>query len=315
MKKAIFLFLATLILLCGCSTSENETGSTDFNYTFTDGNGETVILSEKPEKIAILFSSYADIWKSAGGTVDITVGESVERGFAEESSVIVDENAGHNSINMEILISEQPDIVIGTTDYECQNETVEFCRSNGIPAAAFKVETFSNYLDVLKIFCDITGRYDLYKKNGTDVKERIDRLLSSNKDVASGKKILFIRAGSTAKSTKAKNTSQHFVCEMLRELGAVNIADSKSDLLDNLSLETILIEQPDCIFISLMGNPGSSQNYVEELFTTPGWKDLECIKKGNYFFLPKELFHFKPNSKWDEAYEYLIDLFKKGTDY
>ena len=28
----------------------------------------------------------------------------------------------------------------------------------------------------------------------------------------------------------------------------------------------------------------------------------------NYVFLSKELFHFKPNARWAEAYEYLAGL-------
>ena len=42
----------------------------------------------------MLFSSFADVWETAGGRVDITVGESVERGFAPEDVLLVDDGAG-----------------------------------------------------------------------------------------------------------------------------------------------------------------------------------------------------------------------------
>ena len=35
---------------------------------------------------------------------------------------------------------------------------------------------------------------------------------------------------------------------------------------------------------------------------------LTAIREKRYTILPKELFHFKPNARWDEAYRYLYDL-------
>ena len=62
--------------LPGGPAVEGETPE-EYNVTFTDSVGNLVTLNKKPEKVAVLFSSFADIWVSAGGRVDITVGESV----------------------------------------------------------------------------------------------------------------------------------------------------------------------------------------------------------------------------------------------
>ena len=40
----------------------------------------------------------------------------------------------------------------------------------------------------------------------------------------------------------------------------------------------------------------------------PGWRDLTAVKSGNYAFLPKDMFHFKPNAQWAQAYEILAEL-------
>ena len=312
MRKYIIFVILLVLILSGCHT-EKELNIND-SYTFTDSSNHEITVSKNPQQTAILFSSFADIWICAGGTVQITVGESVERGFAEKNAILVDDGSGHTTVNMEVLIASKPDFVIGTTDYECQKEAVDFTRTQGIPSASFQVETFDDYLKVLEIFCNITERPDLYKQNGTAVKNRIDEILSQNKDIAQGKKILFVRAGSTAKSTKAKNTSQHFVCGMLADLGTINIADSAEILLDGLSLEAVVKADPDHLFISLMGNAQASEEYVKALLESSGWKDLRCVKNGNYTFLPKELFHYKPNSKWDIAYQYLIDIFKDHNE-
>lgn len=303
MKKIIAVCLA-VCFLCGCSA--DTPGSSDAEwYSFTDDLGNTVTLSKAPETVAILFSSYADIWCTAGGEVDVTVGESVERGFANSSAVLVDGGSGHTTIDMELLINAHPDLVIGTADYECQVDTVRICAEKGIPSAAFRVECFEDYLRVLEIFTQLTGCAKNYITYGTDVAEGIEDILST---VPQGeqKDILFIRAGSTAKSTKAKTADENFVCSMLNELGTHNIADDVPVLLDSLSIETILISDPDYIFISTMGNADAARANVMEMFTQSGWKDLSAVKNGNFVFLDKELFHFKPNSRWDDAYNLLV---------
>ena len=95
---------------------------------------------------------------------------------------------------------------------------------------------------------------------------------------------------------------------MLKELGTVNIADTESPLLDSLSLEYILKNQPDYIFISTMGDENAAREYVTSLFGSDTWRELTAVQNGAYAFLPKDMFHYKPNARWDTAYSYLIDL-------
>ena len=301
--KRVLISVLILCLLLGCASGQQTQNNTVW-YSFTDDLGSNVTLSKAPETIAILFSSYADIWCTAGGQVHITVGESIERGFADSSAILVDEGSGHTSIDLERLIHAEPDIVIATADYECQVDAVRICTENGIPAAAFRVECFNDYLRVLKVFTQLTGHTENYGIYGTGIKARIDLLLESVPK--SEKRILFIRAGSTAKSTKAKTADENFVCAMLNELGTHNIADDAPILLDSLSIEAILISEPDYIFISTMGDNEAARANVMDMFTHSGWSSLSAVRNGNYMFLEKELFHFKPNARWYDAYSFLI---------
>lgn len=323
MVSAFFSLLICLLLTASCNVGPvSQAGGTmqgspqrakdkdSFPYTFTDSTEREITLEKKPEKVAVLFSSYADIWTTAGGSVDITVGEAIERGFAKKGTVLVDAT-GHSSIDLETLVASKPDLVIGTADYEAQVQACQFTSSAGIPSALFKVDSFDDYLGMLKICCDITGNEEGYTTYGLKVSQRIDALMDEIKDYAPSEDamdILFIRAGSTSKSTKAKTSEDNFACAMLKELKTNNIADSDKVLLDNLSLETIVSENPDYIFITTMGDEASAKAYIKDLFSQNGWKELSAVKSSSYTFLPKELFHYKPNSRWAEAYEYLIKL-------
>lgn len=300
----------------GVSGTDVSDAEVSFPYTFTDSTGASVTLEKVPKTVAVLFSSFAEVWTLAGGQVDVTVGESVTRGFASDSAILVDPSAGHTTLDLETLIAAAPDLVIATADYACQTDAATLCRNAGIPAALFRVECFDDYLTMLAICTRITGREDLYRQNGTQVKARIDAIFAQvaayRQNGAKTPEILFVRAGSAAKSTKAKTAADHFACAMLEELGAVNIAESKTTLTGTLSTEVVMEADPDYLFITTMGDEVAARAYMDSVLASAGWRELSCVTAGRCHYLPKSLFHFKPNARWAEAYEMLAKILYPG---
>lgn len=301
--KRILTILLCLLLLTGCAPAE----ASGEGYTFTDDTDAVVTVPEKPETVAVLLSSLADLWITAGGMVDITVGETVERGFAPETVIFVDAGAG-KTIDLEGLIAAQPDFVLYSADLSGQLECADTLRSAGIPAAGFTVETFADYLRVLKICTDILETPERYEQYGTALKAEIDSLTALAQAQEVQPEILFVRAGSSAKYTKAKTAENHFVCGMLKDLGTFNIAEKAPILLDGLSTEEILISDPDFILFTTMGDESAGTAYMDSLISDPVWQKLTAVQAGNVCQLPKELFQYKPNARWGEAYAYLIEL-------
>ena len=119
--------------------------------------------------------------------------------------------------------------------------------------------------------------------------------------------MLFLRAYSSGAKAKAK---EHIVCDILNDLGAVNIAASETSLLENLSLEVIAREDPDFIFGVTMGSDETAAiaRLEETLFSQPLWQSLSAMEEGRLVYLPKDLFHYKPNARWAEAYRYVFDI-------
>lgn len=302
MKRILILFLC-FVLLSGCAAPETA----GEGYTFTDDTGAEVTVPEKPEKVAVLLSSLADLWITAGGTVDITVGETVERGFADTSVILVDEGAG-KTINLEALVGAEPDFVLYSSDLAGQLECADTLREAGIPAAGFGVETFEDYLNLLKICTEILGTPERYEQYGVALKAEIDTMIAAAQAQKDQPALLFVRAGSSAKVTKAKTAENHFVCAMLKNLGTFNIAEKAPILLDGLSTEEILLSDPDCILFTTMGDESAGAAYMDSLVSDPVWQTLTAVRTGNVHQLPKELFQYKPNARWGEAYAYLIKL-------
>ena len=288
-KTIIYLLLLFCVFLSGCGTSSAETNET----------------SGTPETVAVLFSSLAEIWLEAGGEIDITVGETIERGFAPAGTALVDEGAG-KTVNLELLISMEPDLVICSADIPAQAEAAAILEEAGISILLCRVESFSDYLTTLNAMTAVTGYTEAYDA-ALAKKAEIGSILVQT-SINEPLEILFIRAGSSASSTKAKLAEDHFACAMLEEMGCVNIANAAPVLLDGLSMESILLADPDYIFFSLMGSEESARAYVESLLSGETWGQLTAVQEGKISILPKELFHYKPCGRWPEAYRYLADI-------
>lgn len=303
MKKWISALMLA-VWLTGCAPAPAE--DADSRVVFTDHTGTEVSVPRKPETVAVLLSSLTDVWITAGGDVDITVGETLERGFVTEA-VLVDGGAG-KTVDLETLIGAEPDFVLYASDIGGQLECADALMAAGIPAAGFAVETFADYLDLLKICTEILETPENYEKYGSQLEKQVDSLIFLAKNQEYQPDILFVRAGSTAKVTKAKTARNHFVCVMLKDLGTHNIAEAAPVLLDGLSVEEILLADPDVLLYTTMGDESAGVAYMESLLADPVWQTLTAVRTGQVYQLPKDLFQYKPNARWDEAYAYLIRL-------
>ena len=309
MKKRFLLLLALLLLVVtGCSKGNTlaDSKSQDAYYSFTDSLGNTVVLEEKPERVVSLVGSYAEIWILAGGEV-IGVTDDV---IKEERLEISDEISLVGTVkdpNIEAILSLSPDFVLLSPDIENQQKIMTILEDAKIAHAFFKVEYFEDYLKMLDICTDITGNKDLYEEHGLKIKEGIENTLLKIKNNVSAKPtVLFVRAFSSG--AKAKK-DDNLTCKILEDLGTINIANKHPSLLEELSIEEIIEEDPDYIFVTTMGSTEKAlealKNGIEK---NPAWSNLTAVKNDRYIILPKELFHFKPNAKWGESYKYLAEI-------
>ena len=307
-KKSIIIAVVIVVLLIFISgaVETNKPESSGEYFTFTDSEGEIVELSHKPQKTAVLFSSLAECWIEAGGEVYVTVGESVERGLVKEETELVDKGAG-KTVDTEKLISLEPDFVICSADIASHRDVASALKKAKIPVAMLRMDTFEDYLTILRTLTKITGKTENYEQFGENTKSEIEQIISGGKR-ENNPKILFVRSGSSYSSAKAKKADDNFAAKILEDFGCVNIADKAEVLLDNLSAEVILKENPQYIFVSVMGDYDNSKAYMQELLAKKEYASLDAVKNGRVYFLPKELFQYKPCGRWAESYRYISSI-------
>ncbi|MGN0328729.1 MAG: ABC transporter substrate-binding protein [Lachnospira sp.] len=307
---ALSIIITTMgIMLTGCGmygADGDAKSSKDGNFepvTFEDSLGRTVTVNSC-NRVAAMIGSFADVWITAGGSLVAAANDSWESFELNLTEDVI--NIGSIlSPNTEMLLAAAPDFVIASSNTESNVRLKDTLENAGITVAYFDVSNFEDYLKMLDICTDLTGRKDLYKTNGLDVRDKIEEI--KKRVDKSNPRILFLRASST--SVKAKSGEGTVGGEMLKDLGCINIADTNSSL-DDLSIEAVVKANPDYIFVTTQGTDTQAaiNNLEKKLTGSPVWSSLTAVKEGRFYILDKKLYNLKPNARWAEAYEQLADI-------
>ena len=302
--KRLLPTVLILLLLCGCAA---PAAAPENGVCFTDALGRSVTVS-KPQRTAALLGSFADVWVLSGGTLCAAAEDAWEDfGLSLDTAVNI---GGAHSPSLELLLSASPDFVIAsasTASHVAMKETLE---AAGIPVAYFDVDNFEDYLQMLSVCTDITGRKDLYEQNGLQLQLQIEAVKKAAAELPqTQRRVLLIRAAASV--IKAKGSSGTILGEMLHDLGCTNIADSDTSLLENLSIEAVIRQQPHHIFVVTMGSDTERAKAALEamLSENPAWQSLDAVKENRLHFMDKSLFNLKPNARWAESYQTLYDTF------
>lgn len=300
----LLLLLCLLMITTGCTeTAPKSESSAPAGVEFTDALGHTIRITDS-DRVVVASGSFAQTWLLAGGKLAGTTDDSFKDDLGLSEDVT---NVGSlHSPNLESILALNPSLVILSADISGHTDLADQLNAAHIPTAYFSVEVFEDYLNMLKICTEITGRDDLYEKNGLDVRKQVQEIIARTAGKPSPR-VLFLRAG--AGKVAARN-SDTMAGAMLKDMGCINIADSETGLLDNLSMEVIIQEDPDFIFATTMGDSEEKAKKAlqDTLLSNPAWASLSAVKNGRYVTLSKALFHQKPNNRWAEAYEQLWEI-------
>ncbi len=304
MKKAIaaslVLLFAVVIAACGGSSAKAAAEQ-------TAGTEENVKM---PQRVAAGSKSLAELWLLAGGELTGVTEDALDLGEAVEKSEVI---GTISKPNQEAILALEPDLVLLSGELAAQKDLFSELEKKGIPCISIEINSFQDYSRVMETLTGMTGRNDLFRKNVTDVEKNTQEVLQEAKGLISenkekGKTFLAMRVSATKNKTLKQN---YFACEIFSDFGLSNIAEDNSAL-DELNLEAVAAASPDYIFVIPQGNEREAQDSYREAFADHEvWKELQAVREGHVFVLPKEMFQYKPNARWGEAYEYIFDILRE----
>lgn len=271
-------------------------------------------------KAVALSKSVAEMWLLAGGEVSATTDDGLELEGAKNAISV----GGLTIASLEAILSVNPELVIMTLDIPLHKKINASLHDLGIKTYIVDVKSFSDYEKVMADFTGLTGRKDLYDKNVVQVKKAIENVLKKNaqKVAALTRSPAAGRSGAAASETSAtylflrvssaknKVLKDHFGNEIFQDFGLKSIVSDDSPL-DEIGVEAIVNADPDYIFVVAQGDQKRADEAFYKVYkSNPAWAGLSAVKNDRVFMLPKELFNYKPNDRWAEAYEVVGNLIK-----
>ena len=320
LKRLTVLLLCLLLCGCGARTPTAPAAPPDagapptgtWPLTVTDDMGRQVTLEAPPQRVAALVASFAETWLLAGGTLSAAVHDAWEDYDLDLGGEVRDLGRIQD-LSTELIFDSEADLVIASSKTKSHVELRDTLEQAKIPVLYFSVDGLEDYLRMLRICCEITGRSDLYEKNGLAVKAQVDEIVAEaqmTRGAQDAPRVLLLRIA--AAGIHAKGSKGTVLGLMLADLGCENIADG-SDLLEDLSIERIIEADPDRIFIVQQGNDaaGAEKALREALSGNPAWEGLTAVKEGRVYYMDRSLYHFKPNNRWGTAYAELEAILYK----
>lgn len=291
---------------CAGNTSQSSGAAQTENTrdtSITDSLGNTVTLPENA-RVVSLYGSFAECWMLSGGSlVGVTQDVLDDRSFSLSDDV---EAVGTvEAPSLEKIVALNPDYVILTASLSSHLDLASSLDNMGISYGYFTIDTFDDYDQVMTQFCRVNDRADLYQQNVADIRSHIEAI-KSQIPADSTPSVLLLRAYSSG--VKAKGTDT-IAGAILSEFHCNNVVDNHPSLLEDLSVEEVITEDPDYIFVLTMGDESKALAFMENnMLSNPAWSQLKAVRNEHYVVLPKNLFHYKPNNKWDQSYEYIAHI-------
>lgn len=290
-----------LAMLIGGAAAAQET------LVLTDDMGRSVTVERQPQRVAALIGSFADIWCLAGGADALAAAaDDTFRKFDLPISAETVNLGATKDISLEKLLAARPQLVIASCSTAEQVALEPVLSQMGLNTVYFDVDSFEDYLRMLRVCTQITGCDENYARYGENVQAQVDAARA--RADGSQPTVLYVRA--TGSSCRVKGSEGSVLGEMLAAMDCENIADSEESLLENLSIEAILAADPDFIFVvEQSADPDAAKAVLEKtLFSNPAWQTLTAVREGRVHVMDGSLFNLKPNSRWGEAYEQLAEI-------
>jgi iron complex transport system substrate-binding protein len=279
MKRLTFYFvlLTTLsLLLAACSPAVPPVIPTPTTppLTFTDGLKRTVTLNAPAARIISLAPSNTEILFAIGAGPQVIARDDFSD-YPAEAKTLPSVGSSNGKYDLEKIASLKPDLVIAS-----ELNTPDQVKS--LEDLKITVYYLSNPTDMEGLYAnlvtvsELSGRKAQAETLVASLRQRVKAVQDKVAGAASHPSIFYeLDATDPAKPYTAGPTT--FIDQLIQIAGGVNIAGTLSNPWPQLSLEDILVKNPDMI---LLGDAAYG-NSPEQVKQRPGWTGLKAVKDGN----------------------------------
>lgn len=294
----------------GSGDGGQGSGASPETSEFVSGGTAPEGFSKGADAVVVALSkSVGELWTLAGGSLAGVTDDGLELTGAERAVSV----GTLTKPNQEQIVALQPDVVMLTPDIPAHVDLKPTLEGLGITTYVATVNSFEDYQSIMADLTAATGRDDLWQQNATDVATKVEEVRDKAKKSRSGNEYdtnyLALRV-SAAKNKVLK--SDYFACQIFDDMQLANVADDSSAL-DDLSMEAIAAADPAWVFVVPQGQDDEAMAAFKEAFQDKSaWAGLRAVQNDHVATMPKDLFQYKPNARWGEAYDYAYQVVFEG---
>ena len=301
---AAALLAALSLVLTACGAPAAQESASGSYATITDDNGRTVSFDKKPERIVVTSASFLEPLYAVGGEV---VGRPDSKSKIPDAAKNVTSIGRVYQIDAEKVLSLTPDLVI--LNKGMNEKLVETLAANNVNTLVLDMKTYDDVKREIGIFATLTGE----KEKGEQLTSKMDADIAAVRaSIPSEKKrIAIIHSTGQGLSVQLDGSIAGSIANML---GWENTASGMTALDKNpdaapYSMETLVAQNPDIIFVTSMGEEAEIRASMEAMFAeSPAWQSVSAIRDGRVYYLPQEMFLFSPGIDYPKAVGYMARL-------
>lgn len=292
-KNALLLIVMTALFSQSAFANENVGG-----IQVTDDDGIQHTFKQPVQRIVSLMPHATELLFEVGAE-DKIVG-AVKYSDYPEAAKDIPRVGGYSALNIEAIVALQPDILIAWPEGN-RNRELDRLKALGLPILVSDPREFSDIESALSVYGKITGNNAQAEKARSAFTHKLNYL--RDRYSQQEKVSVFYQVWNAPLMTQNGNT---FISRAIEVCGGVNIFADLPMTNPQVSIESILVQDPQVIVASGMG-----QARPEWLDDWRQYKTLQAVQKQQLFHILPELFQ-RPTSRFLMGTEQLCEAMQKA---
>lgn len=305
---SIFIALNVALSACSALSQSGEPTPTTGPILLTDGLNREIIFDKPATRVISIAPSNTEVLFAVGAGSQV-VGRDEFSDYPQQVTEITNVGGGFGQLNTEAMVALTPDLVLAS-------ELTPAEQVDAIEKLGMKVyllpnpQTIEEMYENLRVVGQITGHSQDADKLIAELTTRvkaIDDMLAAVEE----RPLVFYELDSTDPNAPWTAGMGTFIDTLISRAGGLNVGGKLQDPYAQISIEQLLLDQPDVI---VLGDYTWGGVTPEDVAARQGWTDLDAVKQEKIYTFDDNLVS-RPGPRMVDGLELLAkllhpDLFK-----
>jgi iron complex transport system substrate-binding protein len=273
MIAATCLLVLSAGILAGCLEESNG----EKKLEWTDQTGSVLKLEEAPSRVVSLTPALTQIVVELDAGALLVGADSVSVG--ENSDLGLETVSTWEGLDSEKLVETDPDLVLMDKTLDITEASYQAIVDLSIPVYRAFPGDFDSVVELIGDIGEILDREDEAKEIGADMMDRKEAVVDSVSEIDESERprVLYVTYYDGTGDPWA-GTSSTFSGNLIELAGGRNTIDNSEGVVIQVSLETIIEEDPEVIITSQSSSwPTPSKDTI---LSDERWEDITAVKEG-----------------------------------